>query len=73
LFCHLSLQNIPEKLLEHEFIGVRENELNLLINPELKSLIHKMVILHPVTFKTDEEYKLHKVLRAIDGNTLLLN
>jgi DNA polymerase-3 subunit alpha len=29
-----------------------------------------MVILHPVTFKTDEEYELHKVLRAIDGNTL---
>ncbi|AVK73261.1 MULTISPECIES: DNA polymerase III subunit alpha [Chryseobacterium] len=69
-FVIYSLQNIPEKLLEHEFIGVRENELNLLINSELKSLIHKMVILHPVTFKTDEEYKLHKVLRAIDGNTL---
>ena len=30
-----------------------------------------MVILHPVTFKTDEEYELHKVLRAIAANTLL--
>jgi DNA polymerase-3 subunit alpha len=29
-----------------------------------------MVILHPVTFKTDEEYELHKILRAIDGNIL---
>lgn len=64
------LHNIPEKLLENEFIGIRQNELNLLINPELKSIIHKMVILHPVTFKTDKEYELHKVLRAIDGNTL---
>ncbi|PZU89051.1 MAG: DNA polymerase III subunit alpha [Chryseobacterium sp.] len=71
-YCYViySLQNVPEKLLEHEFIGIRQDELNLLIKPELKSLIHKMVILHPVTFKTDEEYELHKVLRAIDGNTL---
>lgn len=69
-FVIYSLQNIPEVLLEHEFIGIRQDELNLLVKPELRSLIHKMVILHPVTFKTDEEYKLHKVLRAIDGNTL---
>ncbi|MFY1047515.1 DNA polymerase III subunit alpha [Chryseobacterium sp. GP-SGM7] len=73
-FVIYSLQNIPEKLLEHEFIGIRQDELNLLIKPELKALIHKMVILHPVTYKTDEhdeQYKLHKVLRAIDANTLL--
>lgn len=73
-FVIYSLQNIPEVLLEHEFIGIRQDELNLLIKPELKALIHKMVILHPVTFKTDEhdeQYQLHKVLRAIDANTLL--
>ncbi|NMR35318.1 DNA polymerase III subunit alpha [Chryseobacterium aquaticum] len=69
-FVIYSLQSIPEKLLDHEFIGIRENEINLLINPELKSLIHKMIILHPITFKTEEEYELHKVLRAIDGNIL---
>ncbi|MDR6919936.1 DNA-directed DNA polymerase III PolC [Chryseobacterium sp. 2987] len=69
-FVIYSLQNIPEVLSEHEFIGIRQDELNLLVKPELRSLIHKMVILHPVTFKTDEEYELHKVLRAIDGNTL---
>ncbi|MHA7607895.1 DNA polymerase III subunit alpha [Elizabethkingia meningoseptica] len=69
-FVIYSLQNIPEILLEHEFIGIRQDELNLLFKPELRSLIHKMVILHPVTFKNDEEYELHKVLRAIDGNTL---
>ncbi|MCD0477787.1 DNA polymerase III subunit alpha [Chryseobacterium sp. LC2016-29] len=63
-------RNIPERLLDHEFIGIRQDEINLLFNPELKALIHKMVILHPITFKTDEEYELHKVLRAIAGNTL---
>lgn len=69
-FVIYPLTNIPEKLLEHEFIGIRQDELNRLFHPELKALAHKMIILHPITFKTDEEYELHKVLRAIDGNTL---
>lgn len=70
-FVIYSLQNTPQKLLEHEFIGIKQDELNFLINPKLKSLIHKMVILHPVTFKTEEEFELHKILRAIAGNVLL--
>lgn len=70
-FVIYPLQNIPEKLLDHEFIGIRQDELNLLIQPQLKAMVHKMVILHPVTFKTDEEYELHKILRAIDHNTLI--
>ncbi|KFF00680.1 DNA polymerase III subunit alpha [Chryseobacterium formosense] len=69
-FVIYPLTNIPEKLLEHEFIGIRQDELKRLFNPELKALTHKMIILHPVTFKADEEYELHKVLRAIAGNTL---
>lgn len=70
-FVIYPLGNIPECLLEHEFIGIRKDELNLLVRPELKKLIAKMVILHPVTFNGTEEYKLHKILRAIDGNTLI--
>ncbi|MDN3607542.1 DNA polymerase III subunit alpha [Kaistella yonginensis] len=70
-FVIYPLQNIPEKLLNHEFIGIRQDELNLLIQPQLKTWVHKMVILHPVTFKTDEEYELHQILRAIDSNTLI--
>jgi len=65
------LSNMPEKLQEHEFIGIRHNELNLLVKPRLKKLLGKMVILHPVTFDGPEEYELHKILRAIDGNTLI--
>ncbi|MCD0456367.1 DNA polymerase III subunit alpha [Chryseobacterium sp. LC2016-27] len=70
-FVVYPLHNIPEKLLEHEFIGIRQDELNLLMRPELKMLVHKMIILNPVTFRTEEEFELHKVLRAIAGNTLL--
>jgi len=70
-FVIYPLENIPERLSDHEFIGIRQDQLNFLIKPELKSLIHKMVILHPVTFTTSEEYELHKILRAIDHNTLI--
>ncbi|WP_312172245.1 DNA polymerase III subunit alpha [Chryseobacterium sp.] len=65
------LSNIPEILYGNEFIGIRQEELNLLIRPEMKKWVEKMVILHPVTFDGTEEYKLHKILRAIDGNTLI--
>ena len=70
-FVIYPLHNIPDRLSAHEFIGIRQDELNLLVRPELKKLIGKMVIMHPVTFETTEEYELHKILRAIDGNTLL--
>lgn len=70
-FVIYPLHNIPDRLSTYEFIGIRSDELNLLVRPELKKLIDKMVILHPVTFETTEEYELHKILRAIDGNTLI--
>lgn len=66
-----TLHNIPEVLHEHEYIGIRPEELNHLIKSDLKKLIDKMVILQPVTFKTKQDYNLHKILRAIDNNTLI--
>ena len=71
VFVIYPIQNIPETLKENEFIGIREEELNLLIRPEFKEKINKMVVLQPVTFSTKKEYNLHKILRAIDGNTLI--
>lgn len=70
-FVIYPLHSIPDTLLDYEFIGIRQDELNLLVKPELKKWIHKMVILQPVTFASDEEYELHKILRAIDHNTLI--
>lgn len=64
-------ENIPEVLKENEFIGIREEELTLLIRPEYQNLTHKMVIFHPITFATKKDYNLHRILRAIDHNTLL--
>ncbi|MGZ5273853.1 MAG: DNA polymerase III subunit alpha, partial [Kaistella sp.] len=71
VFVIYPITNIPETLRENEFIGLREEELNLMIRPEFKSRINKMVILHPVTFSTKKEYNLHRILRAIENNTLL--
>ncbi|KFF22243.1 DNA polymerase III subunit alpha [Chryseobacterium sp. JM1] len=71
VFVVYPMSNIPAELKANEFIGVRIEELNFLIRPEYKKYISKMVVLHPVTFSTDEEYGLHKILRAIDNNILL--
>lgn len=71
VFIVYPIDNIPSKLKENEFIGVQEEELNLLIRPEFKRLIPKMVVLQPVTFSTKKEYNLHRILRAIDNNILL--
>ena len=71
VFVIYPIQNIPESLKENEFIGIRKEEINLLIRPKFKDKINKMVVLQPVTFSTKKEYNLHKILRAIDGNTLI--
>ncbi len=65
------LQNMPKELKENEYIGIREEELNFLVRPELKKHVDRMVILQPVTFSSQKEYNLHMILRAIDRNTLL--
>src|SRR5690606_19160512 len=59
VFVIYSLQNIPEVLKENEFIGIRAEELNLLIRPEWKKFLDKMVVLRPITFKTKKEFNLH--------------
>ncbi len=65
------LENVPEKLLEHEFIGIRPEQLNLVFNSLWKRLIHKMVVLAPVTVRTQRDHNLHRILRAVDHNTLI--
>ncbi|WP_080779301.1 DNA polymerase III subunit alpha [Chryseobacterium phocaeense] len=71
VFVIYPLENIPETLKSNEFIGIREEELTLLVRPELQKIISRMVILQPVTFRTKKEYNLHRILRAIEHNTLL--
>ncbi|MDL2141706.1 DNA polymerase III subunit alpha [Flavobacterium tructae] len=64
------IENLPNTLRDFEYIGVRSENLSSLIRPEWRNKISKMVVLHPVTFASKAEYSLHRVLRAIDLNTL---
>ncbi|HWV71097.1 MAG TPA: PHP domain-containing protein, partial [Pseudosphingobacterium sp.] len=71
VFTIYPLSDFPAKLKSNEYIGVRPEELNLLVNPKLIRYLSRMVILQPVTFRTKKEYNLHRILRAIDLNTLI--
>lgn len=64
-----SFTNAPSKLKTNEFIGIRPEEVGKLF--AYKGSKEKMMILQPVTFRTKKEYRLHKILRAIDNNILL--
>ncbi len=75
---HWSLAIIYPKLIkpieqfkEHEYLGIRPEHVHLLYSSEVKNHPHKLVILAPATFLDDEGYELHRILRAIDQNTLI--
>ncbi len=71
VFVIYPVENLPRKLKENEFLGIRPEQLNTLIRPALKPLLDRMVILSPVTFRTKTEYNLHRILRAMDRNLVL--
>mgnify|MGYP005841147953 CR=1 FL=1 len=64
-------ENSPNELRNFEYVGIRPEEVIRLFKKEWKHLIPKGVILQPVTFRTKKEFNLHRILRAIDYNTLL--
>lgn len=70
-FTIYPVNNAPENLLDHEYIGIRPDQVTMLFQKQWRDLIFKMVILQPVTVKNKDEFELHKVLRAIDLNTVI--
>lgn len=62
----------PELLRQNEFIGVRKHQLNqFALYMARKEFPEKFIILHPVTFASKTDFNTHRLLRAIDNNTLL--
>ncbi|HEY9489446.1 MAG TPA: DNA polymerase III subunit alpha [Chryseosolibacter sp.] len=62
----------PEQLRQYEFIGVTKHQLNkFAIQSTYKLCPDKYVILHPVTFASRIGFNVHRLMRAIDLNTLL--
>lgn len=62
----------PEELRDYEFIGIQKHELShfALYAPYLSNK-NKFVVCHPVTFASKTDFNTHRLLRAIDTNTLL--
>jgi DNA polymerase-3 subunit alpha len=56
---------------EEEFLGVRPEHVARLFGHELLQYKNKLVALSPVFFADNEGFELHRLLRAIDENTLL--
>ncbi|MFT5245381.1 MAG: DNA-directed DNA polymerase III PolC [Litorivivens sp.] len=62
---------LGQDLLEHEFVGVHSKQIpKLRLSPWL-SMTDKMVVLQTVTFRNKKDFNAHRLLRAIDNNTLL--
>ncbi|MGO4912343.1 DNA polymerase III subunit alpha [Leeuwenhoekiella sp. W20_SRS_FM14] len=57
--------------LENEYIGVAFKELNKLRFSSYSSFKNKLVLLQPVTFRHKKDFNTHRLLRAIDTNSLL--
>jgi DNA-directed DNA polymerase III PolC len=61
----------PLKLRKNEFLGVRARDVHRLrLSPWLHKQ-HKLVIMQPATFRHKRDFNAHRLLRAIDNNTLL--
>lgn len=59
------------KLRENEFVGIRPAELFRLNFSVWKNHPDKLVALAPVTFRHKTDFNAHRLLRAMDNNTLL--
>ncbi len=61
----------PAQLRENEYVGVRIHQINRILTSSFVKEIHKLVIHHPVTFKSKTGFNVHRLLRAVANNTLL--
>ncbi len=58
-------------LKSNEFLGINPKDLNALKFSRWNKLQHKLVILQTVSFQNKKGFNTHRLLRAIDNNTLL--
>jgi error-prone DNA polymerase len=66
-----SWNNKPENLRGNELVGIRPGDINKLLSSPLRYAQHKLIVWHPVSFAHQNEYEIHRHLRAIEHNTLL--
>lgn len=66
-----SWENKPVNLRENELVGVKPGDIKKLHSSPLRYAQHKLIMWHTVSFSQQDEYEIHRHLRAIDHNTLL--
>ncbi|WP_370477143.1 DNA polymerase III subunit alpha [Tamlana flava] len=59
------------ELRENEFLGIKPKDLNKLKFSKWNNFRSKLVVLQTVSFETKKDFNTHRLLRAIDNNTLL--
>ena len=60
-----------DRLRENEFIGVKIKDVMKIRSSPCGEHMHKLVVLHPVTFRDKASYITHRLLMAIGHNTVL--
>ncbi|MEX0273619.1 MAG: DNA polymerase III subunit alpha [Flavobacteriaceae bacterium] len=65
------LLNGQKEFMAHEFIGISIRDLTRLPFSKILDLQDRLVVQQPVTFRDKRDFNAHRLLRAIDNNTLL--
>lgn len=72
--CYVIYRDLDRPIdsyLDHEYLGIKPAELHTLYNGPLKKHHNKLVVFAPVTFLDEDGWKVHKLLRCIDRNTII--
>jgi DNA-directed DNA polymerase III PolC len=70
-FIIYPLQAVQFPLRENEFAGIRTSDFFKLQTAHHKLPEAKLVVLAPITFRTKRDFNAHRLLRAVDKNTVL--
>jgi DNA polymerase-3 subunit alpha len=71
VFIIYPFQSSLRKLEDYEYIGIRPEDLRSLPFSPWKKHLNKLVILQTATFRNKRDYNIHRLMRAIDKNSLL--
>lgn len=70
-FIIYPFSTVPHQLNENEYLGINPRDLFKLQFSPIKHRPDKLVALIPVTFRNKTDFNSHRLLRAIDKNSLL--
>ena len=63
--------DLREPLEDHEFVGIRPQEVSRIYSSPIRYALNKAVVLQSVTFRGPKAYNLHCLLQAIEQNVVL--